>query len=77
MDKTIVSIGGVLVGLGVGFFSATQIMPDLHSAYLVGGYMWAALGAITIGLGLKKQDRLRREGQISMSAMHGKTAIGV
>ena len=58
MDKTIVTVGVVLVGLGVGFYSAFQLMPELHSAYLIGGCLWGILGAITIGLGLKKRDRL-------------------
>lgn len=77
MDKTIVSIGGVLVGLGVGFIAAIQIMPDLHSAYLIGGYMWVVLGAITMVLGLKKQERLGIKREISVSTLPKKSAIGI
>ena len=58
MDKTILAGGMALAGLGVGFLAAYQAVPDLHSAYLLGGYMWIGVGAITAALGLKKQERL-------------------
>ena len=50
-----------LTGLGIGFLTAHQAIPDLHSAYLLGGYMWTGLGAITSALGLKRQERLDRK----------------
>ncbi len=76
MDKTITAIGAVLIGLGVGFWVAHQIVLDLHSAYLTGGYLWVVLGALTVVLGLKKQDRLARK-NTDVSAVHQKNAIGI
>ena len=58
MDKTITAVGTVLVSLGIGFWTAFQVMPELHSAYLTGGYIWMVLGAITVALGIKKQEKL-------------------
>ncbi len=58
MDKMIVSMGVTLIALGVGFWVAFQLILGLHSAYITGGVMWMALGIITIGVGLKKTERL-------------------
>ena len=51
-------MGATLIALGAGFWVAFQLIPGLHSAYVTGGVMWMALGIITIGVGLKKTERL-------------------
>ena len=76
MDKTIFAGGIALVGLGTGFLSAHQIIPDLHTAYLIGGYMWIGLGAITSALGLKKQERLGRK-DVKIVPIYPKNAIRI
>ena len=76
MDKTITAVGTVLVSLGIGFWTAFQVMPELHSAYLTGGYMWMVLGAITVVVGLKKQERIGTKKSPSSFA-YQKSAIGV
>ncbi|MDX1596068.1 MAG: hypothetical protein R3327_03930 [Nitrosopumilaceae archaeon] len=58
MDKMIVMMGIALIALGAGFWIAFQLIAGLHSAYITGGVMWMALGIITIGVGLKKTERL-------------------
>lgn len=58
MDKMIVMMGTALIALGAGFWVAFQLIAGLHSAYITGGIMWMALGIITIGVGLKKTERL-------------------
>ena len=75
MDKTIVGVGSALVALGVGFWAVSQWMSDLHSAYLIGGYLWAGLGAITLALGLKKKERLQKMQEYENSL--SKNALGV
>ena len=76
MDKTIFAGGIALIGLGTGFLAAHQIIPDLHTAYLIGGYMWIGLGAITSTLGLKKQERLGRK-DIKIVPIYPKIAIRI
>lgn len=63
MDKMIVSMGTALIALGAGFWIAFQLVAGLHSAYITGGVMWMALGIITIGVGLKKAERLNESPQ--------------
>ena len=74
MDKTILVGGIALTGLGVGFLVAHQTIPDLHVAYLIGGYMWVGLGAITSVLGIKKQERLGQK-RIKVVELYPKNAI--
>ena len=53
MDKTILSVGIVLIGLGVGFLAVGSIDYTLSSAYSTGGLLWLVIGGVTSGLGLK------------------------
>ena len=53
MDKFLMSIGAAIVALGVGFLIAYEIIPQLHGAFVTGGYLWTVLGAGVIGLGYK------------------------
>ena len=76
MDKTILAGGIALAGLGAGFLAAYQAIPDLHSAYLIGGYMWVGLGAITSFLVLKKQERLDKK-EIRIVPIYPKTAVRI
>ena len=76
MDKTIFVGGVALAGLGSGFLVAHQTMPDLHAAYLIGGYMWIGLGALTSALGLKKQERLDKK-DIKIVPIYPKTTVRV
>ena len=76
MDKTILAGGIALAGLGTGFLVAYQAIPDLHSAYLIGGYMWVGIGAITSILGLKKQERLEQK-DVRIVPLYPKTAVRV
>ena len=76
MDKTIFAGGITLIGLGTGFLIAYQTIPDLHSAYLIGGYMWAGLGAITSVLGLKKSERLGQK-DVKIVPLYPKTAVRI
>lgn len=71
MDKMITAMGAVLISLGVGFWIAFELIAGLHSAYLTGGVMWMALGVITIGVGLKKSERLSGQSKNEkISAFH-------
>ena len=74
MDKTITVGGMALVCLGAGFLIAYQTTSDLHTAYLIGGYMWIGLGAITSALGLKKQERLEQK-DVKIVPIYPKTAV--
>ena len=76
MDKTILAGGIALTGLGAGFLAAYQAIPDLHSAYLIGGYMWIGVGVITAALGIRKQERLGQKG-VKAEMSHEKNAIGI
>ena len=76
MDKTIVVGGITTTGLGVGFLVAYQAIPDLHVAYLLGGYMWTGLGAITSAIGLKKQERLSQK-KPKVVQLYPKSAVRV
>ncbi|MBA4453652.1 MAG: hypothetical protein ACO2Y5_00830 [Nitrosopumilaceae archaeon] len=61
MDKTIVTAGGVITALGAGFAIAGELDYTLHSAYGMGGIFWTAIGAATIGFGLKVKRERKRE----------------
>lgn len=60
MDKTIISVGVVLLALGIGFLSAIFMQPNLHPAFLTGGYLWIIVGAGTLFFGYraKKEHKL-------------------
>ena len=47
------SIGAAIVALGVGFLLAHQAMPQLHDAFVTGGYLWTVLGSGVVVLGYK------------------------
>ena len=53
MDKTLIGVGGALIGLGAAFLVAGQVVSDLHPAFGTGGILWSVIGAITMGLGFK------------------------
>ena len=62
MDKTILFAGIALLGLGGGFLTAQYSDVSLHSAFTTGGYLWLAMGGITIGLGIKvKKEKQKKE----------------
>ena len=62
MDKTILFAGIALLSLGAGFLTAQSFDASLHSAFTTGGYLWLAMGGITIGLGLKaKKDKEKQQ----------------
>ena len=76
MDKTIMVGGIALICLGAGFLIAYQTISELHTAYLIGGYMWVGLGAITSALGLKKQERLEQK-DIKIVPIYPKAAVRI
>lgn len=53
------TIGGALIALGIGFLVAFELVPDLHQAFVTGGYLWAALGVgvIVFGSRVKPQKQ--------------------
>ncbi|HUT06512.1 MAG TPA: hypothetical protein VMW74_07490 [Nitrosopumilaceae archaeon] len=53
MNKLILSVGLVLIALGVGFLAVASTDYNLSSAYTTGGYLWLVIGAVTSGLGFK------------------------
>ncbi len=53
LDKMILPIGIILIGLGVGFFVVGSMDYSLSSAYATGGLLWLVVGGVTFGLGLK------------------------
>ena len=53
MDKFLMSIGGAIAALGIGFLLAYEMMPQLHSAFVTGGYLWTVLGAGVVVFGYK------------------------
>lgn len=53
LDKMILSVGIMLIGLGVGFFVVGSMDYTLSSAYATGGLLWLVVGGVTLGLGLK------------------------
>ncbi|MCA9811880.1 MAG: hypothetical protein KC483_03345 [Nitrosarchaeum sp.] len=53
MDKTILSVSIILIGLGVGFLAVGSIDYTLSSAYSTGGLLWLVIGGVTLGLSLK------------------------
>ena len=56
------SIGAALVALGAGFLIAYQIIPDLHGAFVTGGYLWSVLGSGVIIFGYKtKKSSTKKE----------------
>ena len=62
MDKTILFAGIALLSLGAGFLTAQSFDTSLHSAFTTGGYLWLAMGGITISLGLKaKKDKEKQQ----------------
>ena len=63
MDKLILSVGLVLIALGVGFLAVASTDYTLSSAYTTGGYLWLVIGAATAGLGFKtKRSRQQQLG---------------
>ena len=59
MDKTITSVGGALIGLGVGLLTAISIDPSMHSAFYTGGYLWIIVGTGTAIFGARtKKEKL-------------------
>ena len=69
MDKTILTAGGALVGLGVGFLIAGELDYNLHQAYSTGGYLWLVIGSATIGLGLKVKKEKKERKQLKTGAI--------
>ena len=65
MDKLILSVGLVLIALGVGFLAVASTDYNLSSAYTTGGYLWLVVGAVTAGLGFK----VKRSEQQQLGAM--------
>lgn len=61
MDKTILFAGLALIGLGGGFLAVQSFDVSLHSAFTTGGYLWLAMGGITIGLGLKVKKEKQKQ----------------
>ncbi|MDH3276996.1 MAG: hypothetical protein OEM21_02740 [Nitrosopumilus sp.] len=61
MDKLILIVGAMLVGLGIGFLIAGSIDYTLSSAYTAGGYLWLVVGAVTIGIGIKVRQSNQQE----------------
>ena len=61
MDKTILFAGLALIGLGGGFLVAQSFDASLHSAFTTGGYLWLAMGGITLGLGLKVKKEKQKQ----------------
>ena len=63
MEKFLMAIGGALVALGVGFLVSFEVVPDLHQAFVTGGYLWTALGVGVIVFGsrvkTKKQQKYK------------------
>ncbi len=53
MDKMILSVGAVLIALGIGFLVVASMDYTLSGAYTTGGYLWLVVGAITAGIGIK------------------------
>lgn len=51
------SIGGALIALGVGFLVAYELMPELHQAFVTGGYMWTALGVAVLIFGSRVKGK--------------------
>lgn len=49
----ILSVGIVLISLGVGFFVVGFMDYNLSNAYTTGGLLWLVVGGVTLGLGLK------------------------
>lgn len=49
----ILSVGVVLIGLGVGFFVVGSMDYTLSNAFTTGGLLWLVIGGVTLGLGLK------------------------
>jgi|TARA_B000000460_G_scaffold245762_1_gene217942 hypothetical protein len=57
MEKFVFIMGSLLTALGIGFLSAHMIFPGLNGAFVSGGYLWAIIGAATMGLGLHYKKR--------------------
>ena len=65
MDRVILGAGIAMVGLGLGFLIANEMISGLHNAYVTGGYLWLIIGAITSGIGVK----VNREKQKQLDAL--------
>lgn len=61
MDKLILSVGLVLIALGVGFLAVASTDYNLSSAYTTGGYLWLVIGAATAGLGFKTKPSKQQQ----------------
>ena len=57
MEKFLMSIGGVLVALVIGFLIAFELVAGLHQAFITGGYLWTILGAGTMIFGYKVKGK--------------------
>ena len=55
------SIGGALVALGVGFLVVFEVVPDLHQAFVTGGYLWTALGVGVIVFGSRVKTKQQQK----------------
>lgn len=53
MGKLILSVGVVLIALGVGFLVVASTDYNLSSAFTTGGYLWLVIGAVTALIGFK------------------------
>jgi len=69
MDKTIVSAGGSLIAMGIGFLIAGEVDYNLHQAYSTGGYLWLVIGMATIGLGVKVKKEKKERKQLKTATM--------
>lgn len=61
MDKIILYVGIVLVAFGMGLFVIGLIDHTLSSAYTTGGILWSAVGAVTMGVGLKVKQSKKQQ----------------
>lgn len=53
MDRMIVFAGASIMAPGVGFLLASELIPTLHSAYVLGDYLWLTVGGVTATVGYK------------------------
>jgi hypothetical protein len=57
----ILSVGVVLIGLGVGFFVVGSMDHTLSNAYTTGGLLWLVVGCVTLGLALKVNHQKKQQ----------------
>lgn len=55
MEKFLMTVGAVILSLGAGFLIAYQLISGLHGAFVTGGYLWAAIGAVVILIAYKSK----------------------